>query len=129
MTTEQEKLRRYDTRQKGLELKKRLATIDAELRDYAAAWSKLSEMFDRDISKTFTVDDALNVIRVSRPDQSKKSLPGRSAAVNILAEVGRGYFDSDRLESLLADLENTKKEWADISKLCEAMGDPISSYS
>lgn len=125
MTVEQEKIRRYDTRQKGLELKKRLATIHAELRDYSAAWSQLREMFDGDASKTFTVDTTYDVIRVSRPDQSKKTLPGQPPAVNILAEVGRVYFDRESLENLLSDLERTKKELAEVSKLCEEMGDPI----
>jgi hypothetical protein len=82
-------------------------------------------MFDRDPSKTFIVDSASGTIRVLRGDQSHQALPGRPPAMNTVLEVEGAYFDREHLESLLIDLENTKKELRETSSLCKEMGDPL----
>ena len=125
MTEDQEKIKRYDTRQKGLELKKHLATLKSELLDYSQAWSNLGRTFDGADINTFSWETQSGCIRVSRPDPKQPVLPGRRQPVNEIACVGMRYFHSDDLEKLFADLENTKNELSRVSKQCEEMGDPL----
>ena len=117
VTEEQEKAKRYDTRQRGLELKKHLATLNAELRDYSKAWADLGTLFDGDTSKTFKCDRSQGVITVVRTDLPNQPLRrGGQEAMNEVARVAMRYFTGDSLETLFADLEKTKKELQEVSR-------------
>jgi hypothetical protein len=125
VTEEQEKIKRYDTRQKGLELKKHLATLKSELHDYFQAWSNLGRTFEGADLNTFSWEPQSGYIRVARPDPKQPVLPGRRQPVNEIACVGMRYFYSDGLEKLLADLEKTKVDLKIVSQQCDDMGDPL----
>jgi hypothetical protein len=126
VTDEQEKAKRYDTRQRGLELKRHLATLRAELRDYSKAWSDLGTTFDNDDSKQFVFDRREGVIKVLRADLPQQPLRrGGQQGMNEVARVGIRYFTGDSLETLLSDIEATKKELQEVSRECAAMGDPL----
>jgi hypothetical protein len=71
VTEDEEKLKRYDTRQRGLELKKHLATLKTELRDYALTWSQLGKTFDSAEHYTFNIDAKLGAVRVVHPDPTQ----------------------------------------------------------
>ena len=125
VTDEQEKARRYDLRQKGLELKKHLATLNNEMKDHAVAWKKLGDTFSAS-SYTFKVES--DQVRVTYPDPNDHPLPGRARAVNTVTSVSAAYFNSESLDKLFRDLEETKKALDEVKQHCKDMGDPLDNY-
>ncbi|HKT89784.1 MAG TPA: hypothetical protein VJQ59_15170, partial [Candidatus Sulfotelmatobacter sp.] len=65
---EEEKARRYDFRQKGKATQQHLATLEGELKHFAAAWYDLAQYGRNPESVTFTVtDDQITVQRDTKP--------------------------------------------------------------
>lgn len=123
MTEEQEKIARYDLRQRGKELQRRLATVKAQLDQYASAWRQLSDTFRNADHDTF--ESTSGEVRVSRPDSTVRLLPGQQPVVRKIAAVPLSYFDAEGLVQLLSDLEQTKQTLASVRRQCEEMGDPL----
>jgi len=130
MTAIEEKAQRYDKRQRGIELKKRVATLGNRLQDYGKAWQRLATTFrDYDYPNAFAIEvDNLGSreIRVKRPQiDSFSHLPGHVQPIQIIAAVGISWFNPDDLEKLLLELEEAKAELAAIREFCQKVGDPL----
>jgi hypothetical protein len=115
MTDQQEKIARYDTRQRGLELQKHLATLKGEIRRYAENLAAFAEPLRSCEFNTFDVGET--AIRVFHQQEGGRM----GQTFSILLPLLR----SEHITTLLTDLELTKKELAEISKLCREMGDPL----
>lgn len=123
MTTEQEKAARYDLRQRGLELKKHLATLKGQRDRFTDAWQELSGALRNLDSNIFKISDGQIIAACPRP--SERLLPGHMPTMDKIAAVPVGYFDVEALTELLTDLEKTKQSLADVSQQCRDMGDPL----
>ncbi len=121
-TDEAEKVRRYDMRQKGLQLKAHLATLEAELQEYSVAWGNLSSRFSEYQHDTFRVTG--DTIEVVRPVINDRPLPGHAPKINKICSVPAWRFP-EQFVTLLADLELAKQEFADISRQLKEQGDPL----
>lgn len=125
VTDEAIKVRRYDTRQRGLELKKQVATIDSELKEFADAWRKMADTLRDSSYNTFRIMDDERV-EVRRPiSEVERSRGFATGKIRTIAAVELKYFDRAELVKLLEDLEDAKRELRQISEQCAAMGDPL----
>jgi hypothetical protein len=122
MTETEEKARHYEMRQRGRELKARLAALGEELKRYAADWSALGKTFADYEQNTFRVAD--DAIQVLRHDQTPR-LPGQLVQMNRIADVSLSRFDSQALSELLKDLETAKRELGEARRYCAEIGDPL----
>ena len=105
MTDMEEKAQRYEKRQRGIELKKRLATLGDRLQDHANEWNKLGKLFSEyahpDI--TFAVEPdqfGLREFRVRHEvgDLARIEVP-LDALPRLIAEPARKTI-ADKLHSL-----------------------------
>ena len=121
MTEQEEKALRYDKRQRGIELKKRIAVVGASLADLAGEWQKLgSALRDVDANHFVTEKDAIEVIK-----EQPSYRPGPSTEFQSIASVRISSFDSEKLLALLKDLQEAKIELREIRRFCKEMGDPL----
>jgi hypothetical protein len=131
MTDMEEKAQRYEKRQRGIELKKRLATLGDRLQDHANEWNKLGKLFSEyahpDI--TFAVEPdqfGLREFRVKKVhDDGFSHLPAHVSPLRTIVAVSLTYFDPSGLETLFRDIEEAKAELTAIRKFCAKIGDPL----
>ena len=131
MTETEEKAQRYEKRQRGIELKRRLATLGDRLQDYPREWNKLGALFSEyaRLDITFSVEaDQFGSpeVRVKKPKADGLShLPGHVAPLQTIVAVNLSYLDPSVLGTLLKDIEEAKAELAAIRKFCVQIGDPL----
>ena len=114
VTEEQEKLARYDARQRGLELQKHLATLKGQIARNKDAWKKLGDALDAVNYHTFKVENGEICV-----------LTREGATMRKATAIALSHFDPESLTRFLADLEETKQALEAISKQCREMGDPL----
>lgn len=131
MTTVEEKVHRYEKRQRGIELKRRLATLGDRLNDHAREWGKLSATFTKyaDTSVKFSVESDQfgdREVRVQRPKaDGLQHLPGRILPLETITVMSLAYLNPEGLAALLQEIEDTKQELTTIRKFCEEINDPL----
>jgi hypothetical protein len=131
MTDTEEKAQRYEKRQRGIELKKRLDTLGDRLQDHANEWSKLGRHFSEYArpDTTFVVEAdqfGSRELRVKRAhDDGFSHLPAHVSPLRTVVAVSLTYFDPSGLETLFRDIEEAKAELAAIRKFCVKIGDPL----
>jgi hypothetical protein len=126
MTDQEEKALRYDKRQRGIELKKRVATIGERLREYADEWSKLGRTFTNYDTHTFRGHNDSILMLNQKPNESWRptSKPGQPIEYEV-ANVNISWLDSAALIQLMKELEDAKQELAGIREFCQKIGDPL----
>jgi hypothetical protein len=130
MTETEEKIQRYDKRQRGIALKKRLDTLGDRLQDYGREWQKLASTFrDYNYPNRFLVEadsSGNREVRVKRPQlDSFSHLPGHVSPMQTIVAVNLSYFNPEGLESLFEEIEEAKTELASIREFCQKVGDPL----
>ncbi len=130
MTDKEEKAVRYDKRQQGHELKRRVATIGEQLKRYAVEWRKLGDLLPDYERFIFLAHNDSILVLNEKPDKSLRpvSIPGirpGQPILNELASVNTSWFDSVALIQLLKELEEAKEELAGIREFCRKIGDPL----
>jgi hypothetical protein len=130
MTEAEEKIRRYDKRQRGIALKKRIDTLGNRLQGYGREWQRLAGAFrDYNYPNRFSVEadrSGNREIRVKRPQPDSFShLPGHVSPMQTIVAVSLSYFDPDGLEKLFQEIEDAKTELATIREFCQKVGDPL----
>lgn len=115
MTTVEEKAHRYEKRERGIELRKRLATFQSKMRDYSRHWSDLGRAFEKSDSLSFRVEeDEIKAIQ--------RSFIGHE---QIYAAVEVKYFQSEEIVNMLEEFESIKRELDEIRKYLVQIGDPL----
>jgi hypothetical protein len=122
MTETEEKARHYEMRQRGRELKARLAALGDELKRYAAAWRALGDTFLDHERNTFHVAD--DAIQVLRPDPTPRR-PSQPERMNRIADVSITHFDSQALSELPCQVETVRQELLEVRRYCTDIGDPV----
>jgi hypothetical protein len=130
MTDQEEKVLRYDKRQRGLELKKRIATFGEQLKLYAAEWRKLGDLLPEYDRFVFRADgESISVLNRKQEQNVKPiNIPGirpGQPSYHELANVKLHWFDFNPLVQLLSELEAAKEELAGIREFCLKVGDPL----
>jgi hypothetical protein len=115
LTTLEEKAHRYEKRERGLELRKKLATLDSMMRDYSRGWSELARAFEKR-------DDLLFRTNQDGITASYRSFVGRDT---VFASAEKKHFDYDKIVELLIDREALQRELAEIKKYFDELGDPL----
>lgn len=123
MTEMEEKAYRYEMRQRGLELKRRLATLGCKLQEFKAAWRSIGDSLIDYENNRFIVGEGR--IRVLRLPPDAPIPPDQHSLDNSIASNSLSYFDLERLTSLLRDLDKTKQELHEAQTFCSKIGDPI----
>ena len=124
MTEQAEKILRYEKRQRGLELKKHLATVAAKLGEYSHRWRELGDTFKDCERNSYVIgEDTITVRR--EPPSYMRDMPRSVPSPALVVSVALSWLDVDELTLLLRDLEETKRELQEIEKFCAEIGDPL----
>ena len=131
MTSIEEKAHRHDKRQRGIELKKRLATLEDSLQDYPRAWNRVGLVFAQygrpGVVICVEADEfGSRELRVKKPKpDGLDHLYGHVAPMQTLAASPVSYFDVARIVELVREIEDAKTELAAIRTFCAQLGDPL----
>jgi hypothetical protein len=131
MTTNEEKIYRHDKRQLGLEMQKRLSTLGNKLQDYPRIWSKaalaLAEYWRPDVVICAESNDFESIeVRVKRSVRDRyEHLSGHIAPMQTVATIAESYFNFATFNELIMQIQETKRELAEIEQFCAEIGDPL----
>jgi hypothetical protein len=131
MTAIEEMARRYGKRQRGIELKKRLATLEDSLQDYPRVWSRIGAAVAQygqpgvvicvEADQSESTQLSVKKPKLDGPDH----LYGHVSPMQTIATALVSYFNIGALIELVREIEETKSELAAIREFCQRIDDPL----
>jgi hypothetical protein len=129
MTDQEAIVKLHEKRQRGKELKRKIAAMKDDLKMIVKEWSNLGSFLrDHPDFRYLVGNDSIDVRNPGSPATPPK-IPGfKALQKDYWAQVhtfSKASFNGEHIFSRLSELEEAKIELAEVEKYCEDAGDPL----
>ncbi len=128
MTDQEAIVRLHDKRQRGKELRRKIAALKDDLKTIVKEWNNLGSLLGSHDLRYLVGNDSIDVRNPASPVTPPK-IPGfMPLPKDYWAQVhtfSKASFDGEHVFSRLSELEEAKVELAEVEKYCRDAGDPL----